>query len=196
MAVLFAVQKSKHYLIGRRFVVHTDQKSLKFLLEQKEVSMEYHKWLTRLLGYQFDILYKPGCENKVADGLSRNSASEVETGSLQLLALIVPQSIQLQDILAENEGDASLTALRTKILGGENVKQGYTVVENRMFYRGRLMLPPTSRFIPLLLAEFHDGLMGGHSGALAHIEEASAAISLETNAKTCSGLHCGLSGVS
>lgn len=54
IAIVWAVQKWRHYLIGRHFIIKTDQKSLKFLLEQRVIGNQYQKWVCKLMGYDFE----------------------------------------------------------------------------------------------------------------------------------------------
>ena len=70
-AVVMAVQKWKHCLIHRPFTIRSDQMSLKYLWEQKEIPIQYAKWLVKLMGFHFTIEYRAGRTNKVADALSR-----------------------------------------------------------------------------------------------------------------------------
>ena len=92
MAMVSAIQKWRHYLLGRRFTVRTDQRNLKFLLLQREGSFDYQKWLYKLLGYDFDIKYKSGFANWVVDALSRVLAQ------LRLLSLSIPHMLKPEEL--------------------------------------------------------------------------------------------------
>lgn len=70
-AITTAVKKWRHYLLGHHFRIFTDQKSLKGLLSQVIQTPAQHKWLTKLLGFDYEIIYTPGKSNVVADALSR-----------------------------------------------------------------------------------------------------------------------------
>ncbi|CAA7044113.1 unnamed protein product [Microthlaspi erraticum] len=166
MAIVLAIQKWRHYLLGRKFVVHTDQKSLKFLLEQREVSMDYQKWLTKLLDYDFDIIFKPGVENKAEDGLSRIVTQSTTSVNAQLFSVTVLANLQIQDIFRKIEEDATIQAQLQRVKDGLEDREGFTVVDEKLRFRQRLVIPKTSKYIPLILNEFHTSVVGGHSGVL------------------------------
>ena len=63
--------------MGRHFKVKTNHDSLKHFLEQRLPSEEQQKWVTKMLGYNFEIIYEKGKLNFVADTLSRKD-EEVE----------------------------------------------------------------------------------------------------------------------
>ena len=74
MAVVKAVQKWRHYLLGNHFIIKIDQKCLKFLTDQRMLGEEQYKWISKMAGYDFEIQYKLGKENSVVDALSRRSS--------------------------------------------------------------------------------------------------------------------------
>ena len=71
LALVTTVHKWRPYLLGRPFVIKTNQQNLKYILEQMIAIPAQQKCLAKLLGYLFVVEYKKGCENRVADALSR-----------------------------------------------------------------------------------------------------------------------------
>ena len=76
-AIVFALRIWRHYLLGEKFILYTDHKSLKYLFSQKELNLRQQRWLEFLAPYDLDILYIPGKGNRVADALSRKQRAVV-----------------------------------------------------------------------------------------------------------------------
>lgn len=159
MAIVLAVKKWRHYLMGQHFIIRTDQRSLKYLMDQREVGPEYQKWMYKLLGFDFDIQYKPGTTNKVADALSREFTSNPELGSITS-----SWSLPLDQLQKEIEADTFIQQVTSDILNEGKTHVGFTVNNRRLLYKGRLVIPQNSTLIPLLLEEFHNSVIGGILG--------------------------------
>ena len=91
LEILHALKQWRPYLIGRHFKVKTDHDSLKYFLEQSLSLEEQHKLVTKILGYDIEIIYKKWKENVVADALSRKY-EDVEA-LLYVISIIQPDWI-------------------------------------------------------------------------------------------------------
>nr|GEW32340.1 hypothetical protein [Tanacetum cinerariifolium] len=65
-----ALDKWKDYLLDRHFKIRRYHFSLKYLLNQNLTTPFQFKWLPKLLGYDYAIVYKKGSDNVVANALS------------------------------------------------------------------------------------------------------------------------------
>ncbi|GJR38606.1 putative mitochondrial protein [Tanacetum coccineum] len=59
------------YLLDRNFIIKIDHFSLKYLLDQRITTPTQMKWLPKLIGYDYEVIYKKGLKNGVADALCR-----------------------------------------------------------------------------------------------------------------------------
>ena len=72
-AIVYALRKWEHILRYRKFILHTDHRSLTYLSSMKKLTGIYFRWLSELQSYDFEIRHRPGKENGNADGLSRSN---------------------------------------------------------------------------------------------------------------------------
>ncbi|KAK8957341.1 hypothetical protein KSP39_PZI000693 [Platanthera zijinensis] len=167
IVILHAVALWRPYLLGRHFQVRTDHQSLKHFLEQRLASPLQQKWLTKLLGYDYEIVYKKGKENTVADALSR-----FPEGSLSHVS--GPVIASLDDIQAEVLQDPALRAIVEALQQGQATEDGYHLLGTRLYYRGRLVIPATSPWRATMIREFHASPTGGHAGILRTLQRVKA----------------------
>ncbi|GKG23278.1 ty3-gypsy retrotransposon protein, partial [Tanacetum coccineum] len=106
-AIVEAVYKWGQYLLGRQFVIRTDHKSIKELMQQVIQTPLQQKYVRKLMGFIFSIEYKPGTTNRAANALSR-MFEEDEQLATSFMALSQPILGFMDDLRGENDTLAEL----------------------------------------------------------------------------------------
>jgi hypothetical protein len=156
------LKKWHPYLIGRHFKVKTDHDSLKYFLEQRLSSEEQQKWVTKILGYDFEIVYKKGKKNVVADALSRKD-EDVEAF---LYAILIIQPDWIIEARDEWKNDEKVWTLIQRLQQDSSASDTFTWKNDSLWYKDRLYLCKNSQLKQKVLLELHTSLVGGHSGFL------------------------------
>jgi hypothetical protein len=160
LAILLAVHKWRQYLWGRPFKIRTDHVSLKYLLNQKISSPFQHLWLTKLLGFDYEIEFRRGRENVAADALSRITSSE-----LNALTLSTIETPVLEDIKQSWTEDSRIQAIIQDLMKDQATHPHYKWSNNHLFRKGKLVVGRNPTLQHQLISMYHDTSLGGHSGS-------------------------------
>ena len=157
LAIIDATQAWRHYLIGNKFLIYTDHESLKYLNKQPTLSTRQARWMDHLNNYHFEIIYKPGKLNVVADALSRQQQEDEQIKAIIEITDNWIQDIQ-EGIQLDKEAQKIIEELKTK----PDMTNKFKIRNNNLYYEDRLFIPSNLRV--KILQEHHDIPLAGHFG--------------------------------
>lgn len=172
LAIVFALEKFRTFILGAKLTIRTDHKALTFLSSCKLISSRLARWILFIQTYQFEIEYIKGNENVVADTLSRYPPESEEKKKIKgndmtmaPLAREMDEELinKLKDLATQQRYDQRVSELID--LATERADDKITV-KNDILYRvepgGSLRAYIPTALFKRLVTECHE--MYGHIG--------------------------------
>ena len=82
LAVKWALDSFKYYLLGREFTLETDHKALQWMERMRDTNGRITRWCLAMQPYRFTVHHIPGKDNITADYLSRWPSEDFEGGGV------------------------------------------------------------------------------------------------------------------
>ncbi|WVZ84373.1 hypothetical protein U9M48_031411 [Paspalum notatum var. saurae] len=180
LAVVYALKKWRHYLLGNTCHIYTDHKSLKYIFTQPELNMRQRRWLELIKDYDLEVHYHPGKANVVADALSRKAHCNFtearptvrvlccEIGDIEmptaleaeLYNLVLEPTIKDQ-IIAAQKHDKDMAHIRDEI--DDKKKACFKLDEEGvLWFKNRLVVPKDMELRKKILDEAHTSMFTLH----------------------------------
>nr|GEX54647.1 hypothetical protein [Tanacetum cinerariifolium] len=145
------------------FIIETDASGI----NQRITTPAQMKWLPKLMGFDYEIVYKKGAENVVADALSRVQG---QTECLQLE--VTTLSSELYDKVKRGWSEDSQLKAKIEKLQFNSGSSKHCSWSNRQLLRnGKLVISSDEALRKELMKHFHNGPTGGHSGYKQQLRE-------------------------
>ena len=166
LAIIRTLGKWRTDLLGFRFEIWTDHKSLEHFDNQRDLSRHQARWMEFLSQYDASINYLPGDKNTVADALSRLPTSTLQTvaslfSSSQSPSTRTTLEMDTEILSAIKNGyssDPFISKLTSASTGMENIKK----LNDFWFINDRLVIPNVKHVREALYRLAHNSM--GHFG--------------------------------
>jgi hypothetical protein len=116
-------------------------------------------WLAKLLGFDYEIEFKKGKDNVVADALSR-----VSCGTLSTLAVSSLSTTLLDEIKLSWQTDKEVQNLIHELTSNSQSHPHYSWVNQLLCRKGKLVVDQHNPLQTKIISLYHDSAAGGHSG--------------------------------
>jgi hypothetical protein len=160
-AIVHALKKWRHNLMGKRFELRIDHNGMKYLFDRPTLNSRQSRWLEFIYEYNFDIRHIKGKENKVVDALSRR------VHELHATTISVYQ-IDLKDrILEVAKADMQYMEMVTKLQQCKMLQkiEDYRLeVDGILLYRNIIYVPSSHELRSMILKKMHNVSYVRHPG--------------------------------
>ncbi|QRW22541.1 Retrotransposable element Tf2 protein [Rhizoctonia solani] len=180
LAVIRAFKEWRHLLEGSELPVQvlTDHKNLEYFSTSQSLNKRQIRWANFLVDYNFQIIYRPGAQNKKADILSRRYDLVPLEGGVENQVLLKPELFilsitpdqEINDLIGEAiYEDNRLKEILHKLQNKEKVLD-WELREGLLWFQGKIFVPKDDTIRNLILESRHDALAAGHPGQARTLE--------------------------
>ncbi|KAJ9522820.1 hypothetical protein QJQ45_023603 [Haematococcus lacustris] len=169
LAVLHALTTWRHYLLGRPFIVETDNSATTHVLTQSNLTGRQMRWTQRLAEFDITFVHKAGKHHTVPDALSRRPDHQ-----LTALSIVDPDPSFFSTFDRHAPEDLAYQAALSQALSPPSPSSPthLQVIEGRLYTTStppRLYIP-SSPLRAQLLHEAHDAHTAAHLGRAKTLE--------------------------
>ena len=160
LAIVRALKWFRADLLGTRFTIYTDHRTLECFQGQRDLSRRQARWQEFLAEYDFSIEYVKGDRNTVADALSRMPEEGGEGSEVVAATLAISTDPKIsEDIKVGYQSDPFCQ----RVMKNLESFPGTKIVDGLIYIGSRLVVPRVGTIREDLFQMAHDSL--GHFGA-------------------------------